>query len=87
MNGLKSIIARRVYMCVCGGAGRYSRQREREGEKESFDLSERIWHAGVETVVVTVGTRREMPSAGLVDRKSPFFILHPFRPLLALRSL
>jgi hypothetical protein len=66
-------------------AERLSRQKERE--RESFDLSECIWRCKARTVVVAVEKRRKTPSAKLVDRKSPFFILHPTRLLLALRSL
>jgi hypothetical protein len=85
MNRLKSIIARRVYVCICVCGALFKTKRERG--RESFDLSECIWHNRTGTVVVAVEKRRETPSTRLVDRKSPFFIPHPSRPLLALRSL
>jgi len=87
MNRLRSIIALQVYVCMCGVCGTLFKTK-RERERESFDLSECIWFCRKGTVVVAVEKkRRKTPSVKLADRKSMFFILHPTRLFLALRSL
>lgn len=57
MNRLRSIIALQVYVCMCGVC-RTLFKTKRERERESFDLSECIWHSKKETVVRRNGGRK-----------------------------